>query len=477
MRKLYLLLLMLSLCVVMPAQKTKGKATTQQKAVSQKKTQQQKKTQAQQSKSKQQKSQKTKLTERQKLENQKKLVQQQQAEARKRQKELEGKVATGLKNVQILDGEIENKRIIIDSIQHDIVVMDSVIDVLNAELRQLERELKERKDLYMKSVRDMYRNRKTQNKMMFVFSAKNFNQMYRRLHYMNEYATFQKAQGEAVKQKSEQVEQKRQELSGRKDQKTTLLTRSQDEQRQMERKQTDQKVLVAELQKEQNTVKKLIAKQQQEERDLDAKIEKAIRDEIARAEAEARRKAEEERKRAEAEARKSGQGSGKQTAGNGKSNGKRTGSDKSKTKTEHFELPAADRALTGSFESNKGKLPIPITGSYSLIRGLGLYSVAGMKGVTLESKGLYYKGQSGAQARCVFDGQVSAIVQRGNSYVVMVRHGQYISVYCNLASVSVSVRQNVKTNQILGAVGEDHVLQFQLRNWTQILNPKPWLSR
>lgn len=455
MKKILLLLLMMSLCLPSPAQRQKAKAKA--KTTATQKTQ--KKTQQKQ------------LTERQRLEAQKKQVKEKQAAARKRQRELEGRVKTGLENVQILDGEIENKRLVIDSIKQDITLLDSSITLLGQELEVLKQELQDRKDRYMKSVRYMYRNRKTQNKMMFVFSAKNFNQMYRRLRYSNDYATFQKAQGEAVKLKSEQVEQKKHELDSVRGQQRSLLSRQQSEQHQMEQKQTQQKVLVDQLKKEQKTVQQLIAKQQQEEKELNAKIERAIQAEIARAEAEARRKAEAERRRQEALAKKNQQKGGSQKATAEKSPKKTT------TTRENFELPAADRALTGSFESNKGRLPIPITGSYSLIRGLGLYAVAGIRGVTLESKGLYYKGKPGAQVRCVFDGQVTAIVERGNSYVVMVRHGRYISVYCNVTGLRVANKQMVKTNQILGNVGENNILQFQLRNWTQILNPKPWLSR
>ena len=240
----------------------------------------------------------------------------------------------------------------------------------------------------------------------------------------------------------------------------------------MEQKQTEQKNLVASLQKEQKTVQQLIAQQQKEERELNAKIEREIKAEITRAEAEARRKAAEEARRKAAEEAKKGGGSKKDNKGANK------GKSEKPAATEHYELPAADRVLSGSFEKNKGRLPIPITGPYSIIRGVGTYDVKGSKGVMLESKGMYFKGQAGAQARCIFDGIVSAIVQqRSNDYLVIVRHGRYISVYCNLSSVSVSNQQKVKTNQILGNVADNHILQFQLRNWTDILNPRVWLSK
>lgn len=463
------LLFLCACCLTVPAQNQK----TKQQTKTTKTTKTTKATKPATAK----KTQTTPTTKRQQLEAQKKKVQQQQAEARKRQTELEGRVKKQLEQVQILNGEIENKQLVIDSIRQDIVVLDTAISHLDKELLVLQAELAERKDRYMKSMRYMYRNRKTQNKMMFVFSAKNFNQMFRRLRFSRNYSTFEKTQGEAVKVKSEQVEAKQKELNGIKDEKTALLTRSQNEHRIMEQKQTEQKNLVVSLQKEQKTVQQLITKQQKEEKELNAKIEREIQAEIARAEAEARKKAAEEARRKAAEEAKKANAN-KNTKGTNKTN-TTSKNDKTKVttpKAEHFELPAADRAISGSFESNKGRLPVPITGPYNIIRGMGVYDIS--KGVSLESKGIYFKGQSGAQARCVFDGKVTAIVQRSsNSYVVMVRHGRYISVYTNLVNVSVATNQNVKTNQILGKVADDHVMQFQLRNWTQPLNPSLWISK
>jgi len=467
-KRIVTILLLSLFCLAVPAQKQKTKqATTKTTAT---KKQPVKKQAA------------PKLTKRQQLEDQKKKVQQQQTEARKRQQELEKKVKNELEHVQILDGEIKDKQLTIDSIRQDIVVLDSNIVSLDEELKVLQKELADRKEQYMKSMRYMYRNRKTQNKMMFMFSAKNFNQMFRRMRFSKEYSTYEKMQGQALKVKSEQVEAKQKELNGVKDEKSALLSRSQQEHRQMEQKQTEQKKLVVSLQKEQKTVKQLIAQQQKEEKELNAKIEREIKAEIARAEAEARRLAAEEARRKaaeEAKRAKAAKDANKNTKGTTKTTATAS-RDKTKVatpKAEHFELPAADRALSGSFESNKGRLPVPITGPYNIVRGMGTYDVTGTPGVTLESKGIYLKGKDGAQARCVFDGQVTAVVQRGQNYMVIVRHGRYISVYCNLASVSVSNRQQVKINQILGKVADDHVMQFQLRNWTDPLNPRQWLSK
>ena len=124
----------------------------------------------------------------------------QDIEKKKKQKaELDRRVKQQMQDVLVLGGEIDDKKRLIDTIRTHIASLDSALVLLNAEKKELERQLAERQQRYVKSMRYMYRNRNTQSKMMFVFSAKNVNQMYRRTRFMKEYATYQKAQGEAVK--------------------------------------------------------------------------------------------------------------------------------------------------------------------------------------------------------------------------------------------------------------------------------------
>ena len=120
---------------------------------------------------------------------------------------------------------------------------------------------------------------------------------------------------------------------------------------------------------------------------------------------------------------------------------------------------------------------MPITGPCRIVSHFGQYNVEGLHNVTLDNKGINIRGEQGAQARSIFDGEVSAVFSFGGTMVVMVRHGSYISVYCNLASVSVQRGQKVSTRQVLGRVGQDNILQFQLRRETAKLNPERWLGR
>lgn len=133
--------------------------------------------------------------------------------------------------------------------------------------------------------------------------------------------------------------------------------------------------------------------------------------------------------------------------------------------------------MNSGFEANKGRLPMPITGGYKIVSHFGQHEVEGLRGVTLDNKGINILGGSGAQARCIYDGEVSAVFGYSGTMVVMVRHGAYISVYCNLSSVNVSRGQKVSTRQTLGTVGPSHILQFQLRKESAKLNPEAWLGR
>ena len=134
--------------------------------------------------------------------------------------------------------------------------------------------------------------------------------------------------------------------------------------------------------------------------------------------------------------------------------------------------------MGGSFESNRGRLPMPLTGGYKIVNRFGQYAVDGVKGnITLDNKGIKIKGQPGAYARSVFDGKVSAVFSYDGAMVVIISHGIYLTVYTNLAAVSVINGQRVTARQTLGRIGGDGIMQFQLRRGNTALNPMAWLGK
>lgn len=392
----------------------------------------------------------------------------------------------------------------------------------------------------------MHRNRGLMNELMFIFSAKSFRQMYRRMRFMREYATYQRVQGEMVISKQHEIHQKHTVLTKTKHQKSHLLNKGVQEQKNLEGKQTEQKSVVSSLQKEQKTIHTIIDKQRQKDAALNAQIDRLIAQEIARAkaraEAEAKRQAaaaaarkhaaevarqraaELARKKAEAlaaarenarriaeakkkeealrreaqaasqrekaeaqerarQARAERQQAERQAAAEAKAHQRevaqaaKASSSAETASSSDFSYSSDDRRVSGNFESNRGRLPMPITGGYKIVSHFGQYNVEGLHNVRLDNKGINIQGHSGAMARSIYDGEVSAVFSFGGSAIVMVRHGSYISVYCNLASVCVSRGQHVSTRQALGRVGAENILQFQLRRETAKLNPEAWLGR
>ena len=436
----------------------------------------------------------------------KKQIVAQQQKLRKNERDVKER----LKNLMVINSEIADKRRTIDTIRRDITHLDGNITKLNSQLDVLGKELNDRKQKYVKSMRYMHRNRSIQSQLMFIFSAKNFSQMYRRMRFMREYASYQRAQGEEVKTKQAEVTEKHQQLTATKKKKSNLLYKGEQERLSLEGKQVEQQKVVNSLQKQQKTIQGIIAQQQKRDAAINAQIDRLVAIEVEKARqraiAEAKRKAAEEAKRAEAErkrkaeelARKQAELARKQKeaeAANRKAEEQRNEEDrkaiaeakklerevevakKEQAKPLIYNLDSEDRRISGSFESNRGRLPMPITGGYRIVSHFGQYNVEGLNNVRLDNKGINILGSAGAKARSIFDGEVSAVFSMGGVTGVMVRHGSYISVYCNLSSVSVHRGQKVSARQVLGSVGQDNILQFQLRKERAKLNPEAWLGR
>ena len=483
-------------------------------------------------------------------------LQSEQASLKQKMAESQNQLATTRKDVkaqlatlQMINGQISDQQKVVTGLQVQIDTLNRRISTHEQELRELEADLTECKRRYTRGVLYMYRNRLMQNKLMFIFSADNFRQMYRRLRYTQEYVKYQRVQGQIIAAKEQAVREKRNLLSGERVVQGKLLTQGKAQQTVLEGQQRNQQVVVTDLNKKQAELQSTLAQQQRQYNALNAKIEQLIRAEIEAAErrrkaeearraaeaearkkaaeaarkaaeerrraAEAARKAEAEARRAEAEARRKAAEAERKAEAARKRGEERAAREaraaqareearaaeqaraaaaeaqRARTATEEANRATAtanqntsapsDARLTGSFASNQGRLPMPITGNYTISSHFGAYNVNGLNGVTLDNKGINLTAPAGAQARCVFDGEITAIFSMGGMTNVIVRHGSYITVYCNLTGVSVRQGQHVAARQTLGSVARDAsgncTLHFQLRHETQKLNPERWLRR
>lgn len=403
-------------------------------------------------------------------------------------------VKNQLNDLAVLNGQILNQQKLVTAIEEDVKTLDGEIAAVESELDTLELNLEKTKKQYEASIKYAFRkNRSIQDKLMFIFSAGSVTQMARRIRYVREYTTYLKVQGDQIKKEQNKIQQKKSDLLAAKGEKSNLLRQGEQERAKLESKQGEQKKMLADLQKKQKDVQKEIAQKQKQSQTLNAQIDRLVEQEIAAAKKREEERQKKEMARKEAERKRT---AGKSVASSGSSKtsstgskttatrGSATASTATRTKAERmdtYKSSDGDRFVSGGFARNKGLMPMPITGPCVIVGRYGLHSVAGLKNVQLDNKGIDIKGQSGAMARSIFEGVVSSVFSFGGMQGVLVRHGSYISVYCNLQSVSVKSGQKVKARDILGRVAKntdgDYVLQFQLRKETAKLNPEPWLSR
>lgn len=373
-------------------------------------------------------------------------------------------VKSQLDNLALISGQIDERRRYLSAIQKDINSIQQEINRLEGELKVLNADLKLKRERYEKSLKYLHRNSSIQEKLMFIFSADNLSQMYRRLRYVRQYADFQRLKGEEIKSKLAEIKDKKKVTEETYDAKLALLKHQETEKKKLEEQEADRKKLLASMQKKQRQLKNEIDKQRKAANKLNAEIDRLIAIEIEAA----RKRAEEERRRKEAEAKKQ-QPSNKEES-------------KPVTKQmDAYRVDDSDRKLSGTFERNKGRLPIPVTGPYVIVGHYGQYQVEGLRNVRLDNKGIDIKAKQGAMARTIFDGEVTAVFQYNGLANVLVRHGSYISVYCNLESVIVKQGSQLKTRDVIGQISTDSdgntVLHFQLRKEKDKLNPELWIAK
>jgi septal ring factor EnvC (AmiA/AmiB activator) len=365
-------------------------------------------------------------------------------------------VDSQLAQLSALTAQIKKQKLFVNRLDADVRAIDNEIKNIEEQMTTLKIELERRRKHYAHALQLMSHKNSFENRLMFLLSANSFNQMIRRMRYLREYSEFQQKQGEELMVKQKELDNKRIELKQTYQAKKELLAKRVKEKQELDRQEAELKKITNSLKKKQENIRKRIAQQQREHNSLNEQIERIIEAEIAKQETTQRKK---ENKSSE------------------------TSTKKSEGTMPAYRENAADKKLSGSFESNKGKLPIPITGPYLVTSHYGVNYVQNMKNVKFNNHGIDIRGQKNCYARSVFDGTVSYIFEHPQiqgSYIVMIRHGQYISAYFHLTALKVKTGDKVKINQQLGTIRPDisgnYTMQFQLRHGTQSLDPSQWIK-
>jgi len=361
-------------------------------------------------------------------------------------------------NALLFSNKKEQKSVItlIEDINYKISVRKNLIRITNEQANLLTREinsnqkeitslraqLQELKDDYAAMIVKSYKSKSEQSRIMFLLSSENFKQAYKRLQYFKQYTDYQKEQGEAIKAKTEELQELNIKLTQQKKDKQKLIEENRVAKRKLEDELKNREVLMASIKSDMSKFNAQIKRKRQEVRELDKEIDRLIKEAIA-------------------------------------TSNKKAGK---KTSTGKFVLTPEARRLASNFESNKGKLGWPV--SRGVIKGkFGRQRSLTDNTVTQNYKSIYIATEENAEVKSVFNGEVSGIlvVKNGNP-AVMIRHGNYLSVYMNMSKIYVKKGDKVTTGQAIGQVFTNRIkgetlLGFRIYKNDQVINPEPWLAK
>jgi len=381
---------------------------------------------------------------------------------------------SSLKQLSLLKAQINLREEKITLINSEVRNLDNQISESNNTVHSLQNQLDQLKKEYAAMILFAYRNQSAYNKLMFIFAAKDFNQAYKRLKYLQQFGAYRERQADYIQGTEKDLHVKIQELDQTKKQKSDLLADQEKEKATLGEQRNSQAKVVSDLSKQAGQL-------QQQQRDVQRRIaatnraiDEAIRREIAeerkREEEEARRKAAEEAKLAAANARTENRG------GDVTPPPRRKTITSSSSTSEVLNATPEAAKLSNDFLGNRGRLPWPVTNGF-ITQGFGIYYTQGIKS---ESSGVDIKSNPGAGVRAVFEGTVVSVADISGSYLVLVKHGEYFTAYSNLKTVSVSKGEKVGTKQNIGTVATDPttgeaVVTFEVIRGTEYMDPKGWL--
>lgn len=357
-----------------------------------------------------------------------------------------------LNELNSITAEIRQQRNLISKINREIAVINRRQRAVKDTIYLLQKDLTAKKRSYANAVKRMGHQRSEYDELMFIFSASSLSQSYRRARYLKEYSAWRKRQAAEIAERKQQLEVLQKQLAKSVAEKNAVLKERNAEAEVLKKQEGSKRTLIAGLKKQEKQLKREIDRKRKQAEALDRKLEQLI--------------AEEERKSSTRADKTEGKNSTAQ-----------------QRPTEGYKMTKEELALSGSFEKNKGKLPFPLSGGYKIVAHFGRQKHPELRYVQTENSGIDIETTPGTKARAVFNGVVSRIfVTPGYNSTIIVRHGNYLTIYANLSEVYVRAGEKVSTGQNLGKIysdaqdGNRTILTFQLWKERTKLNPELWLN-
>jgi len=369
-----------------------------------------------------------------------------------------------ISQLKVLNKSIEDRKKLIGVMQSEVTILNTTIFSNERKIGELSSDLSRLKQNYARMVKLAYMNKNQQSTLMLIFSSKDFQQAYKRLYYLKSYGVYRRSQAELIKEAQVELNTKstvlKQDLSTKK----VLLGNEVVQKIELSKEKVEQEQTLTQLKKKEKNLKKDLEKKVLASKKLDKEIQRIIEREIEKERLLALAKTKIEKKTIIEKPIKPGVSEPKPTV------------------VTELKVTPETKLLSGKFESNKGRLPWPVDKGI-ITESFGMHPHPVLKNITTYNNGINITTSSNATVKSIYDGEVSAVISiPGANMAVIVKHGEYLSVYSNLATVNVSKGQQVKAGNGLGVAAKDEAdgkTEAHLEIWKgrTKLNPSEWIAR
>lgn len=369
--------------------------------------------------------------------------------------------------LRVLEKKIAQRKKLIKNINSQMGMLNNEIKSTQQSIGELCKEITVLRESYAQMLRYAQKNKTNTDKLLFIFSSKDYKEAYQRYIFFRQFGDLQKEKLAQIQSKTNELSKRTNELELKRTNQEKLLQQELKNSKELNKEKTEKQKTVNQLQKKEKQLAKNLKDKQKQVKKLQQQIDNAIAAEV--------------KKQKELAAKKKQQMATNTTTNKKEAEANKAAIETAKKKNYTIATTPEEVALSSSFEANKGKLPWP-TSQGVIVSQYGVHKHPEVKGAVIENKGIDIRTTKGSTVRTIFKGEVSRVAKGPTGLlVVIIRHGEYMSVYANLKSVSVKNGQKVDTKQTIGTVStnEDGVSEykFQIFKGTHHLNPSIWLSK
>jgi len=359
-----------------------------------------------------------------------------------------------LNRLNLLVQQIDSRKKIIQLLTQEISSLDDDIDFKEMQTQSLEKELDAKKQHYAASIRKMYLHKNNIDNLLFILSSQSFTQSLHRIMYLKAYSGWQKKQAEDITVKQNTINEERALLIASRNEKQNLLNERQSEENQLAKEEENKKSEVQTLKKNKKKLQNNLVKKENQASALNRQIEKIIAEEVLKSE-----------QAAKAAKSKNGENRTAEVKGG-------------------YAMTQSEQTLSSSFADNKGKLPFPLNGNFKIVSYFGIHQHKELSKIETKNNGIDIETTPGNEAKAVFNGVVSRVFTLpGYNNSIIIRHGNYLTLYSNLKQVYIKQGDAIKTGQPVGKIytdsekGNSTLLHFEIWKEQTKLDPLSWIKQ